>query len=498
MKRSSSRVVARKFMTAASKNLLASSSHKHHKIMSTLASATCQKQQRRQFPQRHQRIMDPSTDDGSERTRESKSILITPPPSPQLLLEGDEMYISSDGKSHTYYRLKNTLLSSPSSSSTITAAINSEYVLEEAYDIENARKEITLLQRSFIADDNNNSSSSTPPPLQLSNILSFPLQEINHGIQTGAGTGSITWESSIVMGLYFGLHPEQLVNNKTVVGSNSSNNNNNNNSESREEEDTSMTSLTLTEINRDIIDMLRYNTASAASAAAATANPSNSSGLSRLDELHIEQMDWFDFLVRRTKNGKENHHSTTAATTTRKKYDTIIASDCIYLPSQIQPLSETIVQLLERQQEQDDTTTTTTTTGHSSPQTKKKKNKAKAHIFSPYNRVYIPNLIQELRSEGKNMNVHVETIELSKFRCIKSNVDDTNVVMPTLSNWLTGNDDDGTRKSKNIQEEEDVVASSRSSETTSRFLHITASFIEKEDGVMESENSDESIMTDID
>ena len=262
------------------------------------------------------------------------------------------------------------------------------------------------------------------------------------------------------MGLYFGMYPQELLVGKDVLELGSgiglggilarvvSKRCKKNSSMSNGEEDS--VKFTLSEVNRDIINMLRYNTTVAAAANA-------SSGLLESDELHIEQMDWFDFLVGGTN--VQHHHSSTAAATTaaRKKYDTIIASDCIYLPSQIKPLSETIAKLL----------------GRDNPKNQK------AHIFSPYNSGFIQDLIHELR-EGKNMIVHVETIEMSKFR-VKF-TESENVNMSRL-NWLLGEDETTYKR-------QDVVSS-----CTSKFLHITASF--KNDEVNESDSSDES-MTSID
>ena len=474
MKRSS-RVVAR-VMGAAINNL--SYCSKHKTTMSTIAAAsacTCPEQKRQMQHQHHQKIIDLS--DGTPSKAAAASTIITPPPSPQLLLEGDEMYISSDGKSHTYYRLLNT------SKRSQCQHHSTEYLLEEAYDIENARKEITLLQRrsSIIDNDDDNSCNEdrmsttttiTSYQKQLSNIFSFPLQEINKGIQTGAGTGSITWDSSIVMGLYFGLYPEELVGGVLELGSGvglggiltlvaSTSTSMNAENDDDEEEDNNMTSFTLTEMNMDIINMLRYNTTMAEAS-----NPS-SGVFGKIDELHIEQMNWFDFVV-----GTNQHHSTTTtATPQKKKYDTIIASDCIYLPSQIKPLSETIVQLL----------------GHDNDDGGRHASQKKAHIFSPYNRRFIQDLVDELRG-GKNMIVQVETIAMSKYR-VKSNDRNTHVVS---NSWIDCEED--ITKSKITQD----VASARSGGITSNFLHITASF--EKDGVKAAEsvhNSDGS-MTDID
>ena len=445
MKRSS-RTVARKVLACSSSAHVAASSEK----MSTLVnSSSCvQDDHERQkmimlHPNRHTPLKQAARDSKLSSSDDSKmkTAIITPPPTPQLLLEGDELHISSDGKSHTYYRL----LSSSNKEDSL--------LLEEVYDIENARKDITLLQQTTTDDDEAKCQEV---------IVSFPLQEINHGIQNGAGTGSITWDSSIVMGLYFGLQPEMLYGNDVVeLGSGvglggiltyyaSSTTNNNTNNKGNGGVVDSMSSLTLTEINQDVIGMLRYNTAAAASEATTVAARHHP----RHQQLHIEEMDWFDFLG---NNGQKNGHDK------EKKYDTIICSDCIYLPSQVGPLSETIVKLLRTEKGQDD---------HHHAQLEQEKEEerqqAMAHIFSPYNRGCIQDLIHELQEE-KKMVVDVETLELSKFRVKSSSCssDDGDLAMSRLNGWLAGNDDNDKMVSSKSKR------TSNSLGTTSKFAHIT-------------------------
>ena len=116
------------------------------------------------------------------------SVLITPPPPQQLLLlEGDEMFISQNGKSHTVYQLKDR-------SKGITT--DTDIILQEIYDIEHARKTISLLRQEAGEYLSNNSSMSSCRK-KNSEIFSFDLQEINHGVLTGCGTGSMSWDSSI-------------------------------------------------------------------------------------------------------------------------------------------------------------------------------------------------------------------------------------------------------------------------------------------------------------
>jgi hypothetical protein len=210
--------------------------------------------------------------------------------------------------------------------------------------------------------------------------------------------------------------------------------------------------------------MLRYNIAAASEATTTVVARHHP----RHQQLHIEQMDWFDYLIE--SNGQKKGHDK------EKKYDTIIASDCIYLPSQVRPLSETIVKLLRIEKK-----------GHHHAHQKQEKEEerqqAMAHIFSPYNRGCIQDLIHELQEE-KKMDVNIETLELSKFRVKSSSCssDDGDLAMSRLNGWLMGNDDN------------DNMMSSKSG-TTSKFVHITVTL---PPSVAVTETPSNPIMLDID
>ena len=73
-----------------------------------------------------------------------------------------------------------------------------------------------------------------------------------------------------------------------------------------------------------------------------------------------------------------------------ERYDTITASDCAYLISEITPLSETISKLLGSE------------------------GRDKLQMFAPYNRGVVHELIEDLHE--KNMHVHLEELEMSKYR----------------------------------------------------------------------------------
>ena len=227
-----------------------------------------------------------------------------------------------------------------------------------------------------------------------SEIFSFDLQEINHGVLTGCGTGSMSWDSSIgkmisyhtfflrddisvelwqqyqnttsltlytsklcytVMGLYFAMNQSELRGNILELGSgvglggilsNITTPTHTNGSAKR--------SVTLTDINDDVLHMLEQNITHASSKAASLG------GLSR-DDISIQKLDWFDSLL---KCGS----SQTITNSDYGRYDTIIASDCAYLRDQIIPLTETISKLLGKRRRG------------------KEEKKKLLHMFAPYNR----------------------------------------------------------------------------------------------------------------
>ncbi len=324
----------------------------------------------------------------------STKAIITPPPSPVLLLEGDEMYILSDGKSHTIYRLNQFLPKS------------NHLLLEETFDIERARKSISLIGPSSLSIDGSDDDLAT-------NLFSFDLQEINGGVKNGGSTGCMTWESSIVMSLYFAFNPDELRGDvielgsgvglggimSTVAKSFSSGN------------DLLLCKddlhVTLTDVNDDVLDMLQRNIDSAARASDRI--------IFEEEKVQIQKLDWFDFLFDESNSSADI------------RYDTIIASDCAYLHSHIVPLSEAIAKLLQAEG-------------------------SKMHMFAPYNRGVIYDLVQQLR-DVKKMDVLVEDIELSKFRVKQSESGESDVSL--WRNWR------GKQKDKCT--------------STSKFIHIVAS-----------------------
>ena len=271
-------------------------------------------------------------------------------PRAPLLLTGDEHFISKDGKSHTLYKLK-----SPSPFCDVA--------LKESYDIENARKNLSLVSTAPKDGGNKFSVASTD-----SNLFSFNLQEINNGYKNGAGTGSMTWESSVAMSLFFTENPHELKGDVIELGSGVGMGAILSKVAKELSQESDDVSVTCTDVNDAVLEMLEQNMEKAAK---------SHNGLFNNHNIKVKKLDWFDYA--------ETDRSTIEPT----HYDTIIASDCAYLKSQVNPLSETIASLLGIE--------------------------SKLHMFAPANRNVVYELIHELRVT-KQLTVQIEDIELSKNR----------------------------------------------------------------------------------
>eukprot|EP00804_Cyclotella_cryptica_P027862 CCRYP_003791-RA/>CCRYP_003791-RA protein AED:0.15 eAED:0.15 QI:0/-1/0/1/-1/1/1/0/335 len=335
------------------------------------------------------------------------------------MLTGDEMFISPDGRSHTIYRLEGRSAS--------TQGPFRDIVLEESYDIEHAMKKMSLICPTRVNGDRILPDDMGATTIRNQDALfSFQLQEINNGVQRGMGTGSMTWESSIAMSLYFTENPHELKGSVIELGSGVGLGGILSKVAKELSSDSDDVSVTCTDGNDEVLEMLEHNMDAAAS----------SRGLFENDSIHIKKLDWFDFVGNEDK-GQERS----------QQYDTIIASDCAYLPSQVRPLSETISQLLGKEGEQNQ----------------------KLHMFAPVNRAVVYELTDELR-DSKNMNVQVERIDLSKHRIKKT----------------------GESISKFPME------SSEGSKGISRFLHITAWHAKNADQADSCGSGEKKSMIDID
>ena len=263
----------------------------------------------------------------------SSSNSITPPP--LLLLEGDEIFLSIDGKSHTLYELKRSSYNindhynndDCSRISSSDVQYRSSIILEEVYDVENARKTITL--------HHHRQEEGQLEVCDSGEAKSFDIQEIHQGVLNGCGTGSMSWDSGIVMGLYFHSNPNnELCGNILELGSGVGLGSSLLLCAAASAASSSIyrSSVTLTDVNKDVLHILKQNIA-------------RNINLSKEIPITVQHLDWFDYL------GDDNipiQTSSSSDDSNSNMYNTIIASDCIYLHEQILPLAETITKLLRR------------------------------------------------------------------------------------------------------------------------------------------------------
>lgn len=282
---------------------------------------------------------------------------------PVLLLEGDNYRFSASGIARSLYQLTSE------HNKTRGFGIPNSLAIEEIYDVGRARKGFVIRQKTVGRNLHTNPERILPfedasPPISLL------LQEISHEVeQSGAGTGSRTWESSIAMSAYFASKPDLLMGNVIEIGSGvglggilsflfrslSSS-------------ITPFHSMTLSDCKREVLNHCNENVRSFLNS-----YPSFSS-------ISVAELDWYDILKKTGSASKHVEH-----------YDTVIACDCAYDYTDIEALVGTLKGLL------------------------KQKNTSKAHIFGPTSRGGLHTLISQLRQEA-SFSVEVEYIEMVRYR----------------------------------------------------------------------------------
>lgn len=230
--------------------------------------------------------------------------LITEPPEPVLMLEGDCFHLDQNGISRTAYLDR-----------------KSGMVLEEQYHLESARKIFML--RDFIGiDEGSKYHKNHRNTLHVGpSISGCKLQEIDYdNIFNGVGTGVTTWESSMAMAFYFLNHPEELNGDVLEIGSGvglggiltlkaAA-------SRSFDWRKT-LKSYTFSDGSRGVISQCIENLKEALD-------------LKGIAPINIKEIDW----------------NKTISKEDRQAYKTLIASDIIYMYPDVKPLARTINDLL--------------------------------------------------------------------------------------------------------------------------------------------------------
>jgi hypothetical protein len=199
------------------------------------------------------------------------------------------------------------------------------------------------------------------------------LQEIDQGVFGSAGTGSTTWESSIAMSMLFSAAPNMLRGDVVELGSGVGLGSllSQQLVESDGSSESNLRSITLTDGNREVLEQCKDNVRRATS----------SYPQYRRVPMQVAHIDWYDFVDERDSKAR--------MTREHQRYDTVLASDCAYLYPDIFALSRALVSLCKKD--------------------------GTIHVFGPYNRGALHELVLQLR-DVLHMNVVLDFIEMSRYR----------------------------------------------------------------------------------
>ena len=309
-----------------------------------------QQQQQQQQQQR-------GTTDFNDTTKVTKSTI---DPSPVLLLEGDNFEVSHDGVARTFYHLINHHHPNNNNNNNNNNDNNAlqQLGIEEYYDLKEAHKTFVLREGvgcASVDNDDDTCSSSRRNKHDESDVVDVDtdadrvlllgrqaqglapmgralshveIQEIDEGVFGSAGTGATTWESSLVMGLFFADRPHLLRGSLLElgcgvgVGSILSHL-----GPLVKHYNLPLHSVTLTDGNDQCLEQCRQNIRQAWQTLS-----SFFSGHQHPPDIQVQKLDW-----------NEDLH-----TSMLQQFDTIIACDVCYLYPHVIPLASTIRRLLSK------------------------------------------------------------------------------------------------------------------------------------------------------
>jgi len=291
---------------------------------------------------------------------------------PVLLLEGDNFEVSHDGVARTFYHLTYPH-NHPSDDTKALPLLG----IEEYYNLQEAHKTFVLRRGDDTPWSRNENDDAdqvllgrqaqglAPMGQALGHV---EIQEIDEGVFGSAGTGATTWESSLVMSLFFADRAELLRGSLLElgcgvgVGSILSHL-----GPLVRHRDLPLQSVTLTDGNDRCLQQCRQNIRQAWQSLSLLF-PGNENP----PEIQVRKLDWNDDL--------DN--------CMLQQFDTILACDVCYLYPDVTPLASTIRHLLREN--------------------------GKCHLFGPYNRGALQSLCQRLHDE--NMDVNIESLDLERYR----------------------------------------------------------------------------------
>lgn len=314
-----------------------------------------------------------------------------------LMIEGDAFCVGADGVCRTLYKLHSKTDAEKYILDTDDLA-PSPFMLEEQYDLKNARKSFVFRHTKPSSECATTSLSSARVPLSFTSpsVLSrsengvtylgdsvrrLVVQEIENGVFGSAGTGSSTWEAAIAMALHFSSHHNLLlpggrvlelgsgvgaggILTKVAVDCAVQHGRSSFLSRASDAPRPGIHSMTLTDSNIEVLEQCVKNVEEA----------------NIEDCISIRALDWHNFCLSEFEN-----------------FDDILVSDCIYLYPDVVPLAQTIASLCK------------------SGQPAKYGRRPRAHIFAPYNRCALGEMVQILR-DVHDMDILLDLISLERFR----------------------------------------------------------------------------------
>jgi Lysine methyltransferase len=415
-----------------------------------------------------------------------------------LMLEGDVLAVSLDGISRSCYHLVTT-----ATTTTNDGAGSALMCIEERYDLRRARKKFLIREMDESGGSSHLRCSATNlsdqdhgrlAPMGGRLLGSVDVQEVDQGCggcscpvyhsplladgrAGGDQTGGSTWEASIAMALYFAAHEEQssLLSGRVIelgcgvglggilttqLGSlllQQQQQQQHTTENSRDSSGTcsTITSVTLTDGNEQVLHECRRNVQAAL--LAATSLPSNNK-MTLIPPVFVKRLDWNNI-------PHEDRH----------RYNVVVACDVVYRYADVEPLGMALEELLVQRQE--------------NGQDSNGQPAMMIHLFAPYNRGALEHLSVYLR-EALDLQVDIEWVEMHRYRlkpqncnnsnnkksCKNANINSFSSSLCSDQQWwrdypeLIKTDKD-LELGDAVEDDDDRAYASKS---TAKFLHITA------------------------
>jgi predicted nicotinamide N-methyase len=296
---------------------------------------------------------------------------LTPQHDPVLLLEGDVLRVI-DGVARTRYRMETTTNAS--------RKLASPVAIEESHELATGRKLYALKREIFacvshdviIAD-----SDSSAADLALLDIQEFTSVCSREATASRVdSTGGSTWESSVAMALHFASSPNDLRGRVLELGSGVGVGGSLLLTLHNHHPASSLQSLTLTDGNRDVVRQCQENVFRA------------TSHIADMVPIDVRHLNWND--------------DAQLSRLADVKFDTILASDCVYSHDDVTTLVNVLTGLLKEEHGP-----------HSSPEAAL--TPSRIHIFSPLNRSALPEFVVALKAAGMETNQEIIKVQRSRL-----------------------------------------------------------------------------------